>query len=154
MNFAIKARAEQVYLFCRAVAKSRHYEVLPQKYGALRARLIVWRQQGQQGQQRQQREFLILCFVVVSFVSFVSFIHFVLPFRLLPQAPRPNFSEEGCRYNARQKSRRWAVLSVLLIVGTFLLAAVDVCLIIENLIFDFRGADLFYRINKISWDST
>ena len=40
MNFAIKARAEQVYLFCRAVAKSRHYEVLPQKYGALRARLI------------------------------------------------------------------------------------------------------------------
>ena len=37
MNFAIKVRAEQVYLFCRAVAKSRHYEVLPQKYGALRA---------------------------------------------------------------------------------------------------------------------
>ena len=32
---------------------------------------------------------------------------------------RPNFSGEGCRYNARQKSRRWAVLEVLLIVGTF-----------------------------------
>ena len=41
MNFAIKVRAEQVYLFCRAVAKSRHYEVLPQRYGALRARLIT-----------------------------------------------------------------------------------------------------------------
>ena len=40
LNFAIKARAEQVYLFCRAVAKSRHYEVLPQRCGALRARFI------------------------------------------------------------------------------------------------------------------
>ena len=30
-----------------------------------------------------------------------------------------NFWVEGCRYNARQKSRRWAVLNVLLIVGTF-----------------------------------
>ena len=39
MNFAIKVRAEQVYLLCRAVAKSRHYEVLPQRCGALRARL-------------------------------------------------------------------------------------------------------------------
>ena len=39
MNFAIKVRAEQVYLFCRAVAKSRHYEVLPQMCGALRAEI-------------------------------------------------------------------------------------------------------------------
>ena len=30
-----------------------------------------------------------------------------------------NLGVEGCRYNARQKSRRWAVLGVLLIVGTF-----------------------------------
>ena len=28
-----------------------------------------------------------------------------------------DFVIEGCRYNARQKSRRWAVLGVLLIVG-------------------------------------
>ena len=49
-------RAEQVYLFCRAVAKSRHYEVLPQKCGALRARLIIGRQQRQQRQQGEQRE--------------------------------------------------------------------------------------------------
>ena len=39
MNFAIKVRAEQVYLLCRAVAKSRHYAVLPQKCGALRAEI-------------------------------------------------------------------------------------------------------------------
>ena len=32
VNFAIKARAEQVYLICRAVAKSRHYVVLPQRW--------------------------------------------------------------------------------------------------------------------------
>ena len=41
MNFAIKVRAEQVYLFCRAVAKSRHYEVLPQKCGALRTEVDI-----------------------------------------------------------------------------------------------------------------
>ena len=40
VNFAIKVRAEQVYLLCRTVAKSRHYAVLPQKCGALRASFI------------------------------------------------------------------------------------------------------------------
>ena len=39
VNFAIKARVELVYLFCRAAAKSRHYEVLPQKCGVCDAYL-------------------------------------------------------------------------------------------------------------------
>ena len=49
VNFAIKARAEQVYLLCRAAAKSRHYEVLPQKCGALRARFIKRGMRGVKG---------------------------------------------------------------------------------------------------------
>ena len=49
-----------------------------------------------------------------------------VPFRALIEASQMrryhekfNFSGEGCIYNSRQKSRRWAVLIVLLIVGTF-----------------------------------
>ncbi|MBR4029655.1 MAG: hypothetical protein IKJ08_08740, partial [Alistipes sp.] len=57
---------------------------------------------------------MILCFAVVSFVSVVSVVS-----KKLPMPHDPNFLSEGCRYNARQKSRRWAVLEVLLIVGTF-----------------------------------
>nr|MBR2110984.1 hypothetical protein [Alistipes sp.] len=48
------------------------------------------------------------------------------PFRAMIEASKDapyhkkfNLLIEGCRYNARQKSRRWAVLEVLLIVGTF-----------------------------------
>ena len=47
----------------------------------------------------------------------------------------PNFLSEGCRYNARQKSRRWAVLRRTAHCRDFLLAAVDVCLITRNLLY-------------------
>ena len=45
-NCTLLRLVEQAKLLYQAIAKSRHYEVLPQKYGALRARLIIWRQQG------------------------------------------------------------------------------------------------------------
>ena len=79
MNFAIKVSAKQDFLFCRAVAKSRHYEVLPQKCGALSARLIIWRAVTTETTERAEtteRELMILSFVVVSFVSFVPRIKF------------------------------------------------------------------------------
>ena len=71
-NCTLLRLVEQAKLLYQAVAKSRHYEVLPQRYGALCAIFIIWRQQGQQREQRQQGAFLILSFVVVSFVSFLN----------------------------------------------------------------------------------
>ena len=41
------------------------------------------------------------------------------------QSPRPNLLSKGSRYNARQKSRRWAVLWRTAHCRDFLLAAVD-----------------------------
>ena len=56
VNFAIKASEEQVYLLFRAVAKSRHYVVLPQKCGVCDAYLESESgKSGQKGEKRQKR---------------------------------------------------------------------------------------------------
>ena len=52
--------------------------------------------------------------------------------------------EKGCRCNARQKSRRWAVQEVLLIVGT-LFASGGRCALTTRNISCQKGLDLAYR---------
>ena len=56
MNFAIKASEEQVYLLFRAVAKSRHYVVLPQKCGVCDAYLESERWKGAKAAERGRKE--------------------------------------------------------------------------------------------------
>ena len=91
-------RAEQVYLLCRAVAKSRHYVVLPQKCGACGACLLKVIFSVPQNPQSPQSPHSFSCRLEQAKQTQTL------------RAAHPNFLSEGVRCNARRISRRWAVL--------------------------------------------